>query len=249
MLTFNNALLPWWSPSNFKFLFVCLFDDVFGSIHVTITFPHHCRPNLSLAVPLEPSMLAKLPRVLSRGSATPLPVGVGTGPGDRPHGAMPGSTTKGWAAPRLLGSPPSPERQREAEACGAWAQKGWHGTGGQGDQRQVYCKGSRGIGLVRPSTLHIPWPGSCWRWARGKGNRGWAVTRSSWERDIRARGRAKGGLRWCSRAGFRKATVFLKKRLQRSLQSWFSGASLSNAVYGVCSHYLPISKRRSYFLR
>lgn len=25
MLTFNNALLPWWSPSNFKFLFVCLF--------------------------------------------------------------------------------------------------------------------------------------------------------------------------------------------------------------------------------
>lgn len=64
-------------------------------------------------------MLAKLPRVLSWGSATPLPVVVGTGPGDRPHCAMPGSTTKGWAAPRLVGSPPSPERQREAEACGA----------------------------------------------------------------------------------------------------------------------------------
>lgn len=41
-------------------------------------FPHHCRPNLSLAVLLALSTLAKLWRVLSWGSATPLPVVIET---------------------------------------------------------------------------------------------------------------------------------------------------------------------------
>lgn len=109
MLTFNNTLLLQWSPSNLFFFF----NDVFCLISITMTFPHHCRPNLSLAVPLA---LAKLPRVLSWGSATPLPVVMGTGPGAR---TLPGSKGKGRAAACLLGSPPSPESQREAETPGA----------------------------------------------------------------------------------------------------------------------------------
>jgi len=69
------------------------------------------------------------------------------------------------------------------------------------------------------------------------------------ERDVQARGRAKGRLSCYSRAGLRKGMFFSKKRMQQLLQSWLSLASLRNAIHGACTNYLAISKRTSYFLK
>lgn len=91
MLTFNNALFPWWSSSNFKIFF----NDIFCSVSITMTFPHHCRPNLCLVVQLAPS--TKFLRGLSWGSATPLPVEMATGTGARPACILPVSKGKGRA--------------------------------------------------------------------------------------------------------------------------------------------------------
>lgn len=240
-LTFNNALLPWWSPSNFFFFF---FDGVFCLISITIMFPHHCRPNLGLAGPLAPSTAAKLPQVLSWGSATPLPVVMGTGPGERPPFTLPGSKGKGRTVPCLLRSPPSLESQREAEARGAEDRRGGMAQVGKDTRGRCAAKGAEVLDSCVPPRhtppAHAPAEGEL-------GERGTGAELQPG--DIWARGRAEGELRCCSRTGLREATSFLKKRVQRLLQSWFSGASLSNAMYGAGTHCLLISKRISCFLK